>query len=132
MEPTEALLSKINSVLENEVVQLDSNLLMWKEGSNYDTDVTNKQFDELERILQGIEGDVNYIVDLSVAQRPTPEMIQLVEKRLAPIAHRFKHTAVYTGKNYLMLIGINFYFIRFKFPDYKAYASYESALAAFN
>jgi len=124
----ENLIDLIKEVKENDVVRLAPNLIMWKEGSSYDVDVTNRQFDDLENLLNEQKEKQFYLVDLSVAKRPTPEIIQLVEGRLKPLNDRFIHAAVYTGKNYLMLLGIKFYFIRFGFPSYSAHGSLEDAI----
>mgnify|MGYP001287377774 CR=1 FL=1 len=130
MEASSELLTKIDNIKENQAVRLKPNLILWKEGSSYDHDVTNKQFNDLERILENQIGEVFYIIDLSLAKRPTPEMVQLVEERLNPISNKFKHTAVYTGNNYIMLLGIKFYFIRFNFPSYSGHSNYKSALTS--
>jgi len=124
----ENLIDLIKEVKENDVVRLAPNLIMWKEGSSYDVDVTNRQFDDLENLLNEQKEKQFYLVDLSVAKRPTPEIIQLIEGRLKPLNDRFIHAAVYTGKNYLMLLGIKFYFIRFGFPSYSAHGSLEDAI----
>ena len=127
------LISQINHLEENTAKRLSPNLIVWKEGSSYDMEVTNRQFDALEKLLENQgEEELFYIVDLSLAKRPHPEMLHLVEKRLEPLVHNFKHVAVYTGNNYIMYLGIKFYFIRFKFISYSAHSSYESALKAFN
>jgi hypothetical protein len=122
----------IKEVKENVAVRLAPNLLMWKEGSGYNIDVTNRQFDDLEDLLKDQKGKTFYLVDLSLAGRPDPKMIQLVEKRLKTLKNQFEHVAVYTGKNYLMLLGIKFYFIRFDFPSYSAHGSLKSALNSFS
>ena len=127
------LTSKITHLQENTANRISSNLIVWVEGSSYDLGVTSKQFDDLEKLLEEQkEEDLYYIVDLSRSKRPHPEMLHLVEKRLEPLVHNFKHVAVYTGKNYIMYLGIKFYFIRFKFISYSAHSSYESALKSFN
>jgi hypothetical protein len=131
MEYTEELIRKIELVEENRAVRLAPNLVMWKEGSSYDVDVTNRQFDELEKIMSEIEGSPYYLIDLSLAKRPSPEIVQLVEERLRPFRHRFKHSSVYTGKNHLMLLGIRFYFIKFDFPSYSAHSNLKNVLKAF-
>ena len=126
------LIERINAVEENQVQLLRPDLLIWKEGASYDPKVTSKQFDELEKILANLNTTPFYLVDLSVAKRPDPEIVQLIEDRLKPIRNRFRHAAVYTGKNYLMFLGIKFYFIRFEFPSYSAHTNVESALKSFS
>jgi hypothetical protein len=128
----EEIVSRIKDMAENATVRIAPNVLVWKEGSNYDLEVTNKQFDELEKLLEEHQGQLYYLVDLSTAKRPPADIIQLVKERLAPINHRFKHTAVYTGNNYIMLLGIKYYFIRFDFPSYSAHSTIASALKSFS
>ncbi|MBL4706278.1 MAG: hypothetical protein JKY54_17250 [Flavobacteriales bacterium] len=124
-------IEQIEQVKENETIRLAPNLIVWKEGSSYNLDVTNRQFDELENLLKNQNGELFYIVDLSVANRPPPEIVQLLEERLGPIKNKFKHVAVYTGKNYIMLLGIKFYFIRFDFLSYSAHGNVKNALNSF-
>jgi len=128
----EELIGSIKEVKENVAIRLAPNLLMWKEGSSYNIDVTNRQFDDLEDLLKDQKGKTFYLIDLSLAGRPDPKMIQLVEERLKTLKDHFEHVAVYTGKNYLMLLGIKFYFFRFGFPSYSAHGSLKSALNSFS
>ena len=127
----EELIDKIKNVKENETVQIAPNIIVWKEGSSYDLDVTNRQFDDLANLLKGQKEKPNYLIDLSLAPRPGPDMINLVEKRLQSIKDQVKHTAVYTGQNYIMFLGIKFYFIRFDFPSYSPHTNLKSALESF-
>ncbi|MFT5778722.1 MAG: hypothetical protein ACI837_001678 [Crocinitomicaceae bacterium] len=128
---TKELIDKINEVNENEVVRLTPDFIVWKEGSSYDVDITNRQFDDLAKLLVNQEDQVYYLVDLSLAGRPTPEMVQIVEERLEPFTNKFKHAAVYAGKNYLIFLGIKFYFIRFNFSSYSGHNTIKSALNSF-
>jgi hypothetical protein len=129
---TEQFSDKIKSIPENQVARLAPDFIVWKEGSTYDVNVTNRQFDDLAVLLADQVDPVYYLVDLSVAGRPTPEIIQLIEERLAPLLNGFKHTAVYTGSNYLMFLGIKFYFIRFDFPSYSGHRTIKSALNSYH
>jgi hypothetical protein len=128
----EELIDRIKEIKENVAVRLAPNLLMWKEGSSYNIDITNRQFDDLQDLMKSQKGKVFYLIDLSLAGRPDPEMIQLVEERLKNLKDQFEHVAVYTGKNYLMHLGIKFFFIRFDFPSYSAHGSLKSALNSFS
>jgi hypothetical protein len=131
MEANEKLIQRIQDVKENEVVLLAPNLMVWKEGSSFDIDITNEQFDVLENLLEEQKESIYYLIDLSIAKRPSPEMIKLVEVRLSRITSRFKHTAVFTGKNYMMYLAIKFYFVRFTFQSYSSHKSLKSALNSF-
>lgn len=128
MENLDELINKIKNVEENQAIQLQQNILLWKEGSKYDLKVSSKQFDQLHKLVEQQKGDIYYFIDLSLAKRPTPEIVDLIEKRLRPIKHKFKHVGVYTGQNYIIYIGIKFYFIKFDFPSYSAHTSIKGAL----
>lgn len=125
------LIAQITKVEENQAVRLAPDLLMWKEGSSYSPEVTNQQFDQLESLLKEQGEKPFYLIDLSLAKRPDPEIIHLVEQRLEPIKDQIRHAAVYTGKNHIIFLGIKFYFIRFRFPSYSAHSNIESALNSF-
>jgi len=125
-------LDRIKKAKEYETLRLAPNLILWKEGSIYLHDKTNQQFDELANLLKDQIEKPFYLIDLSLAKRPDPETLRLVEERLKPLKNKFKHVAVYTGKNHLLFLGIKFYFIRFGFPSYSAHASIKSALNSFS
>ena len=132
MEVTDEIVEKIQQANENEALRLNEKLILWKEGSKYDLDVTNRQFDDLEKILKENKDQQFYLIDLSLAKRPSPEVVQLIEKRTKKVNKRFNHVAVYTGGNHIMYIGIKFYFIRFDFPSYSAHRKLSSALNSFS
>lgn len=132
MDITDELVDRIQAAKENETLRLTDIFIMWKEGSSCSIEVTNKQFDHLEKILKENKEDQFYLIDLSLAKRPSPEMVHLIEKRLTKINKRFKHVAVYTGNNHIMYIGIKFYFIRFNFPSYSGHRKLSSALNSFS
>ena len=48
----DTLIELIKDVKENTAVRLAPNILMWKEGSSYDINTTNRQFDDLENLLK--------------------------------------------------------------------------------
>ena len=56
----EELIDKIKNVKENETVQIAPNIIVWKEGSSYDLDVTNRQFDDLANLFKGQKEKPNY------------------------------------------------------------------------
>lgn len=124
----EEIIKRINEVKENEVVRLGPKIFMWKEGSTFNVDVTNRQFDDLEDLLTGQKEKAFFLIDLSVAGRPGPEIIQLFEKRNKFFGDLFIHVAMYTGKNHLMHLGIKVYLIRFAWPSYSAHKNLKSAL----
>jgi hypothetical protein len=125
-------IDRIKEVKEYETLRLAANIIVWKEGSIYHQDKTNRQFDELTDLLAEQKRKPFYLIDLSMAKRPDPENLQMVEERLRPLKNKFKHVAVYTGNNHLMFLGIKFYFIRFGFPSYSAHTSIKSALNSFS
>ena len=127
----EEYIAHIKGIQENETVRLSENLIVWKEGSSYDVEVTNRQFDALEKLINEQKEKPYYLIDLSLAGRPSPEIIYLIEKRLKPIKDQIRHAAIYTGNNHLMLIGIKFYFIKFDFPSYSGHGSLKNALKSF-
>ena len=126
------LIDRIKEAKEYETIRLAPNLILWKEGSLYHPDKTNQQFDVLANLLKEQRNKPFYLIDLSLAKRPDPESLHLVEQRLKPLKDKFKHVAVYTGNNHIMFLGIKFYFIRFGFPSYSAHASIKSALNSFS
>lgn len=130
--PLKEIIDRINQSKEYETLRLAPNLILWKEGPLYHQDKTEQQFDILENLLKDQKGKPYYLIDLSLANRPDPETLHLVEERLKPLKNKFKHVAVYTGKNHLMFLGIKFYFFRFGFPSYSAHASIKSALNSFS
>lgn len=126
------LIDRIKQVKPYETIRLAPNIIIWKEGPVYHHEKTSKQFDELEILLKEQVKKPYYLIDLSLAKRPDPESLQLVEERLSPLKNKFKHVAVYTGNNHLMYLGIKFYFIRFGFSSYSAHSSIKSALNSFS
>ncbi|MFT6717439.1 MAG: hypothetical protein ACJA0Q_002094 [Saprospiraceae bacterium] len=131
MNDTNNQAGSIDTVNENEVAVIGPNTIMWKEGSTYDVATTNEQFDKLEKLLQQFDEKVMYLIDLSKAARPTAEIMDLIAARVKPLADKFEYVAVYTGKNYLLHIGIKFYFIQFEFNEYSSHTSLTGALATF-
>ncbi len=70
-----------------------------------------------------------YVIDLCNAQRPPAELRLLLKARFKELHHRILHTAVVTGKNFMLNVAIKFVFNGFGFHSYTVHRTHEQALA---
>lgn len=92
--------------------------------STYQIDVMFERLRELTRDLNKFF----YVISLRDAGRPTINTRHHLKMRFLEFHERITHTAVYTGKNFMLNVAIKFVFNGFGFDSYSVHRTVEQAM----
>ncbi len=89
------------------------------------------QIDVMFESLREVTRDLDkffYVISLREAGRPTLDTRNHLKMRFQEFHERITHTAVFTGKNFMLNVAIKFVFNGFGFDSYSVHRTVEQAM----